>query len=223
MKGNTSSGQEPISTLDWAYSLMFVSFHMKPIIRSQSYQLWDHSEWWRESWWGKEHLLSLKDTQAFLLGTLARLCPLSNREIYKYVSEQEYRKLLPRPAYVHVHIGLAFSSVSQMSPNQWKLTHPFELCIPSLSILKLWHAKSADFIFFLPWWGSVPFKGVSSPPWLSKPYCVWIVFLFRTKDRGRITISLPFTLLLSIGSSFDISNNRCLTTFASFFLPNRLG
>lgn len=44
----------------------------------------------------------------------------------------------------------------------------------------------------------------SFPPDCLNPTSVWIVFLFQTKDRGGITISLPFTLFLSNGSSLEM-------------------
>lgn len=223
MKGNTSSGQEPISTLDWAYSLMFVSFHMKPIIRSQSYQLWDHSEWWRESWWVKQHLLSLKDTGIFIGDLSSPVSPKQQRNLQVCVRGRVQKIVTKASVCVCSYktgLQYSFPNIPQSCENSLILSN--STSPPSLS----WSFDMLNLLilfFFLPWWGSVPFKGVSSPPWLSKPYRVWIVFLFQTKDRGRITISLPFTLLLSIGISFHISNNHCLTTFASSFLPNRLG
>ena len=73
--------------------------------------------------------------------------------------------------------------------------------------------------FFLLWWGSVLFKGLNFPPDCLNPTSVWIVFLFQTKDRGRITISLPFTLALSSGSSLGfILKNHCPAAFCYCFI-----
>lgn len=64
---------------------------------------------------------------------------------------------------------------------------------PSHFIPSLWHAKSADFIFLPPVVRKCPIQESQFPPDCLNPTSVWIVTLFQTKDRGGITILLPFT------------------------------
>lgn len=108
--------------------------------------------------------------------------------------------------YVCAYIRVTISSISLISPHAVKIHSALPLCplhsrpdqafFDMLNLLILF--------FFLLWWGSVLFKGLSFPPDCLSPTSVWIVFLFQTKDRGGITISLPFTLFLSSGSSWGI-------------------
>lgn len=70
------------------------------------------------------------------------------------------------------------------------------LRLPSYFVPALWHAKSADFIFLPPVVRKCPIQESRLPPDCLNPTSVWIVALFQTKDRGGITILLPFTFFL---------------------------
>lgn len=96
-----------------------------------------------------------------------------------------------------VHRELTIGSVFKIPPHAVKLTL---LSLSTSPATLSWHFDMRNLLilfFFLLRWGSVLFKGLSfppPPPDCLNPASVWIVFQFQTKDRGGITISLPFTL-----------------------------
>lgn len=95
-----------------------------------------------------------------------------------------------------VYRELTISSIFKIPPHAVKLTL---LSLFTSPATLSWHFDMRNLLilfFFLLRWGSVLFKGLSSfpPPDCLNPASVWIVFQFQTKDRGGITISLPFTL-----------------------------
>lgn len=86
MKGDTSSGQETVSTLDSLSLILMFSPKIpftKNVKLNNDDQLRDNSEWWRMFVAKQAPLVfffffKLKETQAFLLGTLSS--PLSPKQ-----------------------------------------------------------------------------------------------------------------------------------------------
>lgn len=119
-----------------------------------------------------------------------------------------------------VYRELTISSIFKIPPHAVKLTL---LSLFTSPATLSWHFDMRNLLilfFFLLRWGSVLFKGLSSPP-PSPPDClnpasVWIVFQFQTKDRGGITISLPFTLFQVAAAEVFLFLNHCLAVLAFF-------
>jgi len=181
----------------------------------------------------RQLVFALKATKAFLLGTLnSPLSPKQQRNVQQACARARVGKLVSVGAHAWMCVcvracvcvgvcvcgvgGCIYKSKHQFNflnirPTLWEFpflslsTSPPPLCrrFDMLNLLILF--------FFLLWWGSVLFKVLGfppphpPPPDCLNPTSVWFVFfLFQTKDRGRITIPLPFTLGLSSGRGLGI-------------------
>lgn len=198
MKGDTRS---PISTLASVSILMFaqsffqINLSERKLNDDQLLDKWTQTQ------------LVFKGTLAFLLGSLGSLVSPKQQRNFKQVCAPARvgKSLSGAQVCVRVYVRATMLWKFPLSTSVSTLSGSFDML--NLQIL----------FFFLLWWGSVLFKDLSFPPDCLNPTSVWIVFLFQTKDRGGITISLPFALRLSCGTSWGIFKNHCLAAFAFCF------
>lgn len=227
MKGDTSSGHEPISTLDSACVLMFAqdSFQiessnkkLKMVISCEIILDDGGSLWW------SEHCLFLveRDTDIFIGNLSSPLSPKQQRNLEQVCAQARVGKIVGAEACVFVSVctyksnhQLTFLNIPPCCENS---LFPFSLHLPSLSVLVLWHAKSADFIFLPPAVRKCPFQGSQFSPWLSKPYLCLDCFSISNKRQRRDYHFTSFHTL-SNGSSLEICKNHCPVAFASLFFP----
>lgn len=95
---------------------------------------------------------------------------------------------------------------------------PFPLQLPSYSVLALWHAKSADFIFLLPAVRKCPFQGSQFSIWLSKPYlCLDCFSISNKRQRQDYHFTSFHTLSFKWQQFRNFFKNHCVAAFAFIF------
>lgn len=128
-----------------------------------------------------------RDTGIFIGNLNSPLSPEQQRNLEQVCARARVGKIAGAEVHVFVCTNKSNHQLNFLNirPCCETSVFPFSLCLPSLSVLVLWHAKSADFIFLPPAVRKCPFQGSQFSPWLSKPYLCLDSFSISNKRQRR--------------------------------------